>query len=30
MIIDDQRDVKNVFEPADWLTDWFDVTFDSD
>ena len=30
MIIDDQCDVKNVFEPADWLKDLFDVTFDPD
>ena len=30
MIIDDQCDVKNVFEPADWLKDPFDVTFDPD
>ena len=30
MIIDDQCDVKNVFKPADWLKDPFDVTFDQD
>ena len=30
MIIDDQYDVKNIFEPADWLEDPFDVTFDPD
>ena len=30
MIIDDQCDVKNIFEPADWLKDPFDVTFDPD
>ena len=30
MIIDDQCDVKNVEEPADWLEDPFDVTFDLD
>ena len=30
MIIDDQTDVTNVFEPADWLKDPFDVTFDPD
>ena len=30
MIINDQCDVKNVFESADWLKDPFDVTFDPD
>ena len=30
MIISDQCDVKNVFEPDDWLKDPFDVTFDLD
>ena len=30
MIIDYQCDVENVFEPADWLKDLFDVTFDPD
>ena len=30
MLIDDQCDVKNVFEPADWLKDPFDVIFDPD
>ena len=30
MIIDDKCDVKNAFEPADWLKDSFDVTFDPD
>ena len=30
MIIVDQCDVKNVFEPDDWLKDPFDATFDPD
>ena len=30
MIIDDKCDVKNVFEPADWLKDPFDGTFDQE
>ena len=30
MIIDDECDVKNAFEPADWLKDPFYVTFDPD
>ena len=25
-IVDDQNDAKNIFEPADWLRNQFDVT----
>ena len=28
MIISDKCDVKNVFEPDDWLKDTFDVMID--